>query len=116
MVLRIVVPTIEAWLIADREALAKQLGIRTAILPQLPEQCANLKALLVHAALQSRKRDIRTDFTPILVSGRREGPGYAQQLIDFIEGSWSPERAAQHAPSLRRALRRIMEVVDNARV
>jgi hypothetical protein len=112
MRLRIVVPTVEAWLIADRDALAAFLGIRAATLPTHPEQHADLKAALVQAAADSRNREIRSDFMPATRSGRREGPGYATQLMAFIESDWSPQRAVSAAPSLGRAMARLREVVD----
>lgn len=111
MQLRIVVPTMEAWLVADREAFAAFLGLRANELPERPELHAGLKELLVRTARNSRRRDIRIDFAPTSGSGRQEGPGYAQQLIEFINSTWSPARAAPSAPSLQRAVQRLTELV-----
>lgn len=113
MRLRIVVPAVEAWLMADREGLASFLGIDANRLPSQPEDHNDLKSRLVREAMRSHKRHIKADLVPHPRSGRREGPGYAQQLIEFINESWRPERAARSSPSLRRAMRRLTELIDH---
>lgn len=111
MLLRIVVPSLEAWLLADREAFADLLGIAPAVVPSSPEQDADPEQTVLALANRSRSRDLRRDFLPADRSGRRIGPGYSSRLIEFIDGPWEPDRAARSAPSLRRALARLRELI-----
>jgi hypothetical protein len=107
MCLRIVVPAIEAWLLADREAMAALLGVDGRSLPFNPENEIDPKQSLLNLVRRSARRPLHDDFLPRARSGRREGPAYAQRLIEFIVGPWCPQRAAARAPSLKRALERI---------
>jgi hypothetical protein len=107
---RVVVPAIEAWLLADRDAIAQFLGVDTRRIPGAPEQIADVKGCMIEICRHSRIRAIRDEFLPVPRSGRREGPGYATGLIEFINSSWLPNRALNHAPSLRRAVERLATV------
>lgn len=91
---RIVVPAIEAWLLADREAMAQFLGVDPRRLPQVPEGAADVKAVVIDLARRSSLRSIRDDMLPHPQSGRREGPGYATRLIEFINAGWEPKRGS----------------------
>jgi len=42
-------------------------------------------------------------------SGRSEGPAYTSRLIEYAQGTWRPDVAAQHADSLARLCRRLAE-------
>ncbi|MDX2156683.1 MAG: hypothetical protein SFW09_09250 [Hyphomicrobiaceae bacterium] len=108
---RVVVPAIEAWLMADRQAWADTLDIALDRIPENPEAVVNIKDTVLRAAALSRLRSVRDDFLPTPRSGRREGRGYASRLIDFIETTWNPMRASRNSDSLRRALARLDEVV-----
>lgn len=108
---RIVVPAIEAWLMADRDAMANFLGVDIRHLPDCPERVRDVKAKLIGIARVSRNRSIKEDMLPVARSGRREGPGYATRMIEFIERFWDPTRAAARAPSLDRAIARLKRVV-----
>lgn len=112
MRLRIVVPMVEAWLIADREALAGFLGVAVANIPVEPELIRRPKAAILELANRSRKRDIKADFLPWRHSGRVEGAGYASRLIEFIGEGWCPERAALAAPSLGRAIESLKDLIE----
>jgi hypothetical protein len=108
---RIVVPAIEAWLLADRDAIARFLGVDRRRIPCAPEQVTDVKGCMIEISRHSRSRAIRDDFLPAARSGRREGPGYATGLIEFVNTGWSPRRALSSAPSLRRAVDRLATVV-----
>ncbi len=115
MCCRVAVRSIETWLIADREHLARFLKVALAKIPQYPESLMNPKQTLVELARHSRKRDIREDMSPRPSSGRSVGPAYVSRLIEFVEADankWRPEVAAQNSDSLARCihcLRRITE-------
>ena len=101
---RIAVREIEAWLIADKQTLARYLRIRADDVPEEPEKLHYPKDVMVNLARGSRSRDIRSDIVPRENSGRRVGPAYASRLIEYAEERWRPEVAADHAESLRRAI------------
>jgi hypothetical protein len=104
---RICVREIEAWLLADREAMAQFLRVKLATLPLAPESLPDPKAKLITLA-QNAPRKIRVGLTPV---GRAAiGPDYNELLVPFIAESWSIERAVKHAPSLARARERIHEL------
>ncbi len=101
---RVVVRQVEAWLMADAEALADYLRVARGAIPDNPEMLENAKAEMTKLAAKSRRREIRLDMVPREGSGRMVGPAYASRLIEFTENLWRPERAAQRAGSLRRAI------------
>jgi Domain of unknown function (DUF4276) len=104
---RICVREIEAWLLADRSAMAAFLKIKEDKVPSAPEKLADPKAFLIKLA-QAAPRKIRVGLTPL---GRATiGPDYNELLARHIAESWSLDRAAAHAPSLKRARKRIAEL------
>jgi hypothetical protein len=100
--LHIVVRAVEAWLLADGDAMARALSVRASRVPGDPESELNPKNTLLDLARQSRRRAIREALLPADGTGARVGPGYAAFLIEFATGDWSPARAAQRSPSLDR--------------
>ncbi|HEV3257886.1 MAG TPA: hypothetical protein VG013_13455 [Gemmataceae bacterium] len=109
---RLVVRAVEAWLLADREALAKFLRVAAARVPRNPEQLDDPKRVVVSLARHSRSRQLRADMVPEPSSGRTTGPRYAQRLTEFAEKHWRPAVAAKHADSLRRCRQRLNELVE----
>jgi hypothetical protein len=113
MRLRVVVPQIEAWLLADTERMAQFLGVRQAIVPARPETLPNAKAALIALAAKSRKSAVRDDMVPRPGAGRMVGPAYTSRIVQF-SGSpdwWRPEVAAARAPSLSRCLERTRQLI-----
>lgn len=104
MQLRVAVRAVEAWLMADRGALARFLGVRQVRIPSEPEQVADPKAAVVKLAQQSSKRAVREGLVPSETGGRRVGPAYSQEIIQYVHAQWSPARASAGAPSLARTL------------
>lgn len=105
---RIAVREIEAWLLADREHLARFLSTAVSQIPQNPEAVDNPKRTMVELATRSRRREIREDMVPRPDSGRQVGPAYTSRLIEFIENTkdgWQPATAAQQSDSLNRCLK-----------
>lgn len=99
---RICVREVEAWLLADREALAEFLKVKVTTLPLSPESLDDPKAKLIKLAQKSPRR-IRLGLAPI-------GPDYNELLSGFIAENWSIDRAAERAPSLTRARQRVAEL------
>lgn len=104
MCFRIVVPAIEAWLMADRRAFAEKMAIAEARLPADLERIAGIKTSVVELARHSQSRHVREELLPDARSGRRYGIGYASFLIEFITDLWDPRRAAKNAPGLKRSI------------
>jgi hypothetical protein len=112
MCFRVVVREIEAWLMADREKLARFLSISPARVPRNPEGIDDPKRAMVDLARHSRRREIREDLVPGPGSGRQVWPAYASRLIEFIDTHWRPEVAASKADSLFRCRQRLQELVQ----
>ena len=109
-IFRICVREVEAWLLADREAMAAFLKVNITKLPLAPELLPDPKAKLI-ALAQKSPRKIRIGLTPV---GRAAiGPDYNELLSGFIAERWSIERAGERAPSLARARHRIAELAQS---
>jgi hypothetical protein len=111
MAFRIVVRAIEAWLLADREAIAQFLAVPVRTVPADPESLDNPKQALVQLAKSSKRRDIREDVVPREGSGREVGPGYTARATEFASAHWRPEAAAERSPSLRRCIMAVQRLV-----
>jgi hypothetical protein len=117
MLLRIAVPEIESWLLADRERFARFTGVALSVVPRMPEAEANPKRSVVDLARRSRRRDIRADLVPRTGSGRSEGPGYTSRMIEFVldrENGWRPEVAEENADSLRRCVAALKRLITSS--
>jgi len=108
---RIAVRQIEAWLLADRERMARYLRVPVSQIPTDPESLANAKDAMVALARRSRRSDIREDMVPRPGSGRPSGPAYSSRLIEYTREHWRPDIAAHTSDSLRRCLARLQEIV-----
>lgn len=113
MCFRVAVRAVEAWLLADGDAVATFLGVaRTAIPSTSPDDLDDPKRTLVDLARQSRRREIREDMVPRPESGRSVGPAYASRLIEFATSTWRPHVAAERSESLRRAIASLERLVQ----
>jgi hypothetical protein len=79
MCFRVVVRSLEAWLLADIDAVASFLGVRLSSLPTAPDELPNPRGTLLELARKARQRDVRDDLLP-----SRERPlwwGVATRLV-----------------------------------
>ncbi len=83
MQLRVAVQAIEAWLMADRESLARFLAVSPSSLPYRTDLELNPKETLINIAQASRSRSIREDIVPRRGSGAKVGPLYVARLTEF---------------------------------
>ena len=115
MCFRIVVPEIEAWIMADRTAFCAWLGVAEDQIPQELEQLSDAKALVLRLAVKSPSKGLKQDLLPRTGSGRREGPLYAARLIEFVSQKWNPGRAAAsgRVPALARAIERLQATLSS---
>jgi hypothetical protein len=111
MCLRVVVREVESWLLADREGLARFLGVAQTLIPKDPESLPDPKAAMISLARRSRRREVRDDMVPRPGSGRPIGPAYPARLIEFAANVWTPETAADRSDSLKRALRCLTRLI-----
>jgi hypothetical protein len=110
---RVAVRAVEAWLLADRKAFARFLGVSPSAIPSHPEGIPDPKQMVVHLAQQARRSAIREDIVPRPGSGRRVGPAYSSRLTEFVEQRWRPDIAASLSESLRRCRERIAELASS---
>jgi hypothetical protein len=105
MVFRVPVRETEAWLLADREELARYLGVSLSKVPSSPDLLEDPKLSLINLARRSDKRAIREDFVPEEGITSVVGPGYVARIIEYATNHWRPNAAADVSPSLARCLR-----------
>ncbi len=104
MIFRIAVREVEAWLLADREGLARFLKVSEALLPRSAEAEFDPKLALINIARRSKSRQIREGVPPRAGSRAPIGPAYNLLLPEFVDRSWNLENAIASADSLRRAV------------
>lgn len=110
---RIAVRSIESWIMADRQRMARFLGVALSRVEADPETLEYPKQYLVNLARRSRKRYIKDSMVPRPQSGREVGPGYTSKLIEFItdsEEGWRLEIAAERSDSLKRSIETIARI------
>ena len=100
MCFRVAIRSAEAWLLADRERMARFLGVSETLLHPDPAALPHPKRTLIDLARRSRKRAIREDLVPAEGTSAQVGPGYAARVREFASELWRPEAAAQLSPSL----------------
>jgi len=109
---RIVVREVEAWLLADRDGIARFLHVSPAIVPDDPEALPDPKQTLLGLARRSRSQNIKRDLLPRPGSHRNLGPGYDSRLTEFITNSWDIDAAVQQSKSLAGALRCLEQLAE----
>jgi len=108
LVLRIAVREIEAWLLADHEAMRRLLGNQGSF-PVDPDALPDPKQRLLELAKHA-KRDVRQDLVAEKGTIAAQGIAYNSRLCEFVARDWDPRRASIRSESLRRAQRRIDEL------
>jgi hypothetical protein len=112
--IRLAVPSVEAWLLADRQGAAKVLQVSETLVPAAPERLADAKQAVLDLASQSRDRAVRNDLIPRPGAARKVGPGYDLRLGAFAMRDWSVTRACDAAPSLARAIAALARLRDRS--
>lgn len=103
MLFRIAVREIEAWLMADREAFAKCIGVSSANLPNSTDDIVDPKHLLHSVVRKSARGKIKRKLLPV-DDYASIGPEHNDFLGDFAKSRWSVKRAMQSSLSLRRCI------------
>jgi hypothetical protein len=107
LVFRVAVREVEAWLLADSQALAAYLKVPEQLLPSEPERSLDPKGALVTAARRSRSREIRDCIVPRNDSTAKQGREYNSCLCRFVTKIWDIDAASTRSESLRRAVARL---------
>jgi hypothetical protein len=107
--LRVAVRAVEAWLLAQRNEIARFLSVPEQRIPVYPENEEKPKATLINVARHSRNKTIREDIIPSAGSTASQGRGYTTRMIEFTMKYWNPERAASNAPSLARSMNSLLQ-------
>ena len=115
MCFRIAVRSVEAWFLADREGIARFLRVARHGVPVAPEDERDPKSRLIALARRSPSRSIREGLVPAAGDRRSVGAEYALMMNEFARDHWSPQRAADRAPSLRRAVERCCNFAGTGR-
>lgn len=115
MCFRVAVREVEAWLLADRVAMARFLSVSSDVIDPYPERLAAPKSHLVSLARRSRSRAIREGLVPVAGDSRRVGPEYTLLMSEFAREQWRPQRAEKRSPSLRRAMDRCRSLAASGR-
>jgi hypothetical protein len=108
LMLRVAVRALEAWLLADKEAISDYFGVSQDRVPITPDDEPDPKRSLIELARHSKQPRIREAMTPS--RDRRVGPLYSLLMTEFIERHWRPEIAAERSDSLRRCRLRLREL------
>jgi len=112
MLFRVVVQEIESWLLADRSSIAQFLGVRRSLVPYHPENLPDPKRSLVELARSSRYVSLKHDLVPNDPTQNDQGPGYTFRMEHFVRQQWDLEASMPNAPSLRRCVRRVRQLVQ----
>lgn len=110
LLLRVAVREVEAWLLADADAIRGLFGHRASKrLRDDPDSVPEPKELLLRLASYA-PRSVREDVCKEKGGIASQGLGYNARLCQFVAASWDPARAASRSESLRRARNRIQEL------
>ena len=112
---RIAVRSLEAWLFADRTAIAQYLSVSSALVPASPDMVQNPKRMMAELAARSRRRLVRDRMAPRPLDGALVGPEYEAALIEFIDRHWDYQAAAQRSPSLAKAISAMQSLYEQLR-
>jgi len=82
---RIAVRAVEAWLLADRERIARLLHVTERLVPDRPEELPDPKQALIDLARRSSTKEVREDLVPRAGSGRKVGPLYPSRIMEFVQ-------------------------------
>lgn len=105
--LRLAVPEIDSWMMADREALADFFRVPESRIPNKPDELQDAKQAVLNLARQSKQRCIRGE---VVTRNNTQGVGYNVHMREFVSNHWRPHVAKASSPSLARAIRRLDEL------
>ena len=105
-IFRVSVREVESWIMADRAAFAKFMGVAEMNLPEKPDEEPDPKQTLFNLIKSKCKKKCYKEMLPL--PGQHVGVAYNPMLCKFVMECWDPERAAARSPSLNRSLSRVI--------
>jgi hypothetical protein len=109
LLFNVAVREIESWLLADRNGLAKFLGVPVNKVPTNVEDERHPKEKLMAIARGSRNRRLASELVPAAGSRASKGPLYNERLSAFVATDWNLDAACAGSPSLERLLQRLQQ-------
>jgi len=109
VVFRVPVREVESWLLADRDAFARFMGISRANFDNKPDELADAKEHLLNVIAHKGRRRWHREMLPQAPTASI-GPLYNEKLCEFIRENWDPSRAADNSPSLARTIEALMRL------
>jgi len=109
LLLRVAVREVEAWLLADGQAIQKffDVDVRSADFESVDDP----KQLLLETMRRST-RAVRNYLVEVRKGQAYCGVGYSNELIAFVNEAWDSERASQLSNSLRKTRKRLSELAQ----
>ena len=111
-IFRVSVREVESWIMADRAAFAKFMGVAEMNLPEKPDEESDPKQTLFNLIKSKCKKKCYKEMLPL--PGQHVGVAYNPMLCKFVMECWDPERAATRSPSLNRSLSRVIAKLSSA--
>lgn len=108
LIFRVAVREIESWIMADLQAWSDFIGIPAANFSQAPDEPPDPKQFMLGVIRSKGRKKMHAEMLPRGVS--HVGPGYNETLCRFVYTKWSPERASEYSPSLKRALQALQRL------
>jgi hypothetical protein len=102
-VLRLAITEAESWVLADRQGFAQALEVPLNKLPQCPDEESDPKRLILTLVKKSKVRQFSNEVVSS-ADPSKPGTGYNLHLGAFVRNQWDARGAAQHSPSLARAV------------
>lgn len=103
---RVAVREIEAWLLADRKAMAMFLGVSSAKIVKDTQTIGDPKRYLLNLA-KFAPASLKADLLPRPGVRAAQGFGYNSRLGAFVESDWCSKRACENNSSLRKTVVRL---------
>jgi hypothetical protein len=103
MCFRVAVRELEAWLLADHEAVSAYFRVDARRIPDDPDGVPDPTAVLVALARKSKRVAIRRAMVPAPGTSVAVGPLYEAMLVEFGRRHWDLGRACARSASLRSA-------------
>ncbi|HEJ8082663.1 TPA: hypothetical protein SMI49_000624 [Serratia marcescens] len=102
---------VESWILADKVGLSQFLRISEDKIDNNPDQLLDPKEKIVNLAKSAKNAVARAGIPPKAGSAAKVGISYNSLLKEFVNESWSIERARQNSPSLNKTMSILEQVV-----
>ncbi|WP_081051486.1 hypothetical protein [Burkholderia diffusa] len=114
--MRLAVREAEAWVLADHVGFSQFATVSKDLFPAQPEGELDPKQTLLSIVRRSRRRELRDEMLPGKGATSPVGLGYNIHMTDFVKNYWDIARATDRAPSLARAIPRVVSLLRGAAV